>query len=246
MRWKLSMLNTKFKSTESVDLINGDTISFLLVKKYRRSIGLKITKDGLIVHAPIFVSKKYIKTVIISKQKWIESKLNLINIKSLPFTIKNGQEFNLLGKKITLQLSEGPKKIYLENNACFLAFNDLTKQDKLKKYFIVWLKEYSLNYFKERVRFYSINNNLIPKKVLLSSAKTKWGSCNNKKEIRLNWRLIQSTEHIVDYVICHELSHLKFMNHSQQFWGLVNEIFPDYKKTQAQLKLIGFQLYQLD
>ena len=56
MRWKLSMLNTKFKSTESVDLINGDTISFLLVKKYRRSIGLKITKDGLIVHAPIFVS----------------------------------------------------------------------------------------------------------------------------------------------------------------------------------------------
>ena len=96
------------------------------------------------------------------------------------------------------------------------------------------------------MRFYSINNNLIPKKVLLSSAKTKWGSCNNKKEIRLNWRLIQSTEHIVDYVICHELSHLKFMNHSQQFWSLVSEIFPDFKQTQTQLKLIGFQLYQLD
>ena len=63
---------------------------------------------------------------------------------------------------------------------------------------------------------------------------------------RLNWRLIQSTEHIVDYVICHELSHLKFMNHSQQFWSLVSEIFPDFKQTQTQLKLIGFQLYQLD
>jgi|TARA_B110000971_G_scaffold2026_1_gene2268 predicted metal-dependent hydrolase len=240
------MLNAKFESTESIDLINGDTISYLLIKKYRRSIGLKITRDGLIVHAPIFVSKKHIKTVIISKQKWIESKLNLIKIKAPPFTIKTGQEFNLLGKKIILQLSEGRKGIFLQNNSCLLSFNDLNNQDKLKKYFIGWLKEYTLNYLMKRVDFYSENNNLLPKKVLLSNAKTKWGSCNSNKEVRLNWRLILSTEHIVDYVICHELSHLKFMNHSQQFWDLVGEIFPDYKEAQTQLKLIGFQLYQLD
>jgi len=246
MRWILSMLNAKFESIEFIDLINGDTISYLLIKKYRRSIGLKITRDGLIVHAPIFVSKNHIKTVIISKQKWIESKLNLIKIKAPPFTIKTGQEFNLLGKKITLQLSVGQKKIRLQNNSCFFSFTDLSKQDKLKKYFIDWLKEYTQNYFKKRVDFYSINNNLFPKKVLLSNAKNKWGSCNSKEEVRLNWRLILSTEYIVDYVICHELSHLKFMNHSQQFWSLVGEIFPDYKEAQTQLKLIGFQLYQLD
>ena len=240
------MLNAKFESTESIDLINGDTISYLLIKKYRRSIGLKITRDGLIVHAPIFVSKKHIKTVIISKQKWIESKLNLIKIKAPPFSIKTGQEFNLLGKKIILQLSEGQKKIRLQNNSCFLSFTDLSKQDKLKEYFIGWLKEYTHNHFKKRVDFYSINSNLSPKKVLLSNAKNKWGSCNSRAEVRFNWRLILSTEHIVDYVICHELSHLKFMNHSQQFWGLVGEIFPDYKEAQRQLKLIGFQLYELD
>ena len=240
------MLNAKFESTESIDLINGDTISYLLIKKYRRSIGLKITRDGLIVHAPIFVSKKHIKTVIISKQKWIESKLNLIKIKALPFSIKTGQEFNLLGKKIILQLSEGQKKIRLQNNSCFLSFTDLSKQDKLKEYFIGWLKEYTHNHFKKRVDFYSINSNLSPKKVLLSNAKNKWGSCNSRAEVRFNWRLILSTEHIVDYVICHELSHLKFMNHSQQFWGLVGEIFPDYKEAQRQLKLIGFRLYELD
>ena len=240
------MLNAKFESTESIDLINGDTINYLLIKKYRRSIGLKITRDGLIVHAPIFVSKKHIKTVIISKQKWIESKLNLIKIKAPPFSIKTGQEFNLLGKKIILQLSEGQKKIRLQNNSCFLSFTDLSKQDKLKEYFIGWLKEYTHNHFKKRVDFYSINSNLSPKKVLLSNAKNKWGSCNSRAEVRFNWRLILSTEHIVDYVICHELSHLKFMNHSQQFWGLVGEIFPDYKEAQRQLKLIGFQLYELD
>ena len=84
----------------------------------------------------LFVSKKHIKTVIISKQKWIESKLNLIKIKALPFSIKTGQEFNLLGKKIILQLSEGQKKIRLQNNSCFLSFTDLSKQDKLKEYFM--------------------------------------------------------------------------------------------------------------
>ena len=240
------MFDVKFKSTESINLINGKTISYLLIKKNRRSIGLKITKDGLIVHAPIFSSKKYVKTVIIAKQKWIVSKLNLIKIEVPPFIIKTGQEFNLLGKKITLQLSEGQKKIYIQDNSCFLSFEDLSKHDKLKKYFISWLKEFTLNYFKKRVDFYSIDYNLLPKKVLLSNAKTKWGSCNSKREVRLNWRLIQSTEDIVDYVICHELSHLKFMNHSKQFWGLVSEIFPGYKETQTQLKIIGFQLYQLD
>ena len=240
------MLNIKFESTESIDFISGNTISYLLIKKYRRSIGLKITKDGLIVHAPIFLSKKNIKIAITSKQKWIESKLKLIKMNASPFTIKTGQEFNLLGKKIILQLSEGQKKIRLQNNSCFLSFTDLSKQDKLKEYFIGWLKEYTHNHFKKRVDFYSINSNLSPKKVLLSNAKNKWGSCNSRAEVRFNWRLILSTEHIVDYVICHELSHLKFMNHSQQFWGLVGEIFPDYKKAQRQLKLIGFRLYELD
>jgi len=70
--------------------------------------------------------------------------------------------------------------------------------------------------------------------------------CNHKKEIRLNWRLIQSSPFIIDYVICHELSHLKYMNHSKQFWGLVEEIFPQYKDAQKQLKLTGLLLYQLD
>jgi len=240
------MLNIKFESTESIDFISGNTISYLLIKKYRRSIGLKITKDGLIVHAPIFLSKKNIKIAITSKQKWIESKLKLIKMNASPFTIKTGQEFNLLGKKITLQLSEGQKNVYIQNNSCFLSFGDLSKHDKLKRYFIAWLKEYALNYFKKRVDFYSTDNNLLPRKILLSNAKTKWGSCNSKREIRINWRLIQSTENIVNYVICHELSHLKFMNHSQQFWDLVGEISPDYKETQTQLKLIGLQLYQLD
>ena len=209
------MLKAQFKSTESIDLFDGSSISYLLIRKYRRSIGLRITKNGLIVNAPIFVSKNHIKKVIFSKEKWIKSKLNLIKIKVPLFSLKNCHEFNLLGEKVIFRVTEGENKIYLQNNSCFISFN-------------------------------SKKNNLFPNKVLLSNAKTKWGSCNSKKEVRLNWRLIQSSATIIDYVICHELSHLKFMDHSQQFWSLVGEIFPSYKETQKQLKLVGFQLYHLD
>ena len=240
------MLKAQFKSTESIDLLDGSSISYLLIRKYRRSIGLRITKSGLIVNAPIFVSKNYIKKVIFSKEQWIKSKLNLIKIKVPPFSLKNCHEFNLLGKKVIFKITEGENKIYLQNNSCFISFNDIRKEDKLKKYFIDWLKKYALDYFMKRVSFYSKKNNLFPNKVLLSNAKMKWGSCNSKKEVRLNWRLIQSSATIIDYVICHELSHLKFMDHSQQFWSLVEEIFPSYKETQKQLKLVGFQLYHLD
>ena len=240
------MFKAQFKSTESIDLLDGNSISYLLIRKYRRSISLRITKDGLIVNAPILVSKIHIKKIIISKEKWIKSKLNLIKMKAPPFTLRNGHKFNLLGKIVRFKITEGKKKIYLQNNSCFISFNAISKEDKLKKYFIDWLKEYALDYFIIRVNFHSKKNNLFPNKVLLSNAKTKWGSCNNKKEVRLNWRLIQSSASIIDYVICHELSHLKFMDHSQQFWSLVGEIFPSYKETKKQLKLVGFQLYHLD
>jgi predicted metal-dependent hydrolase len=240
------MLKAQFKSTETIDLLDGNSISYLLIRKYRRSIGLRITKDGLIVNAPILVSKSHVKKIIISKEKWIKSKLNLIKMKIPPFTLRNGHEFNLLGEKFTFKITEGKKKIYLQNNSCFISFDAISKEDKLKEYFIDWLKEYALDFFIKRVNFHSKKNNLFPNKVLLSNAKTKWGSCNNKKEVRLNWRLIQSSAPIIDYVICHELSHLKFMDHSQQFWSLVSEIFPGYKETQKQLKLVGFQLYHLD
>jgi hypothetical protein len=89
-------------------------------------------------------------------------------------------------------------------------------------------------------------NNLKVQATLISNAKTRWGSCNTRKEIRLNWRLIQSPQYVIDYVICHELSHLKFMNHSSDFWQQVQLLFPNYKKAELYLKENGFKLHRID
>ena len=113
----------------------------------------------------------------------------------------------------------------------------------LKKNFLIWIKIYALKYFTERVENLCKKNNLKVQATLISNAKTRWGSCNTKKEIRLNWRLIQSPQYVIDYVICHELSHLKFMNHSSGFWQQVQLLFPNYKKAELYLKENGFKLH---
>ena len=85
-----------------------------------------------------------------------------------------------------------------------------------------------------------------PSSIQLTNAKTKWGSCSNNKNIRLSWRLIQTSSGIIDYVICHELAHLKHMNHSKLFWHEVERIFPEYKIYKKQLKDQALSLFTLD
>jgi predicted metal-dependent hydrolase len=81
-------------------------------------------------------------------------------------------------------------------------------------------------------------------RLFLSSARTRWGSCNAKREVRLNWRLIQAAQPTIDYVVVHELAHLIEMNHSRRFWKLVASVCPHYRKACAELNRMG--LYYMD
>ena len=97
--------------------------------------------------------------------------------------------------------------------------------------------------FVRRVEVFSVKLNVHPSSVYLSNAKSRWGSCNSKREIRLNWRLIQAPPHIINYVICHELAHLKEMNHSNRFWEEVEKVLPEYRSSEKELKTLSSDLY---
>ena len=73
----------------------------------------------------------------------------------------------------------------------------------------------------------------------LSAARTRWGSCSLRSGIRLNWRLIHFPADTVDYVVAHELAHLREMNHSPRFWAVVGEIYPDYQAARDELKRLA-------
>lgn len=77
---------------------------------------------------------------------------------------------------------------------------------------------------------------LIPRKIRIRDIKYAWGSCSNNKNITINKKLISYSELAIRYVILHELCHLKYMNHSKNFWDLVQKYMPEYKKAKAELK----------
>ena len=192
------------------------------------------------------MSNHKINLLLEKKSKWIQKKLLLTTHKEEPFDIRTGEKFKIFDKEIFITLKQGVNNISIEDDRCILSFKNLSEQQKIKKFFLSWIKKYALKYFSQRVKNLCIKNNLKVQAILLSNAKTRWGTCNSKKEIRLNWRLIQSPQYVIDYVICHELSHLKFMNHSNNFWQQVQLLFPNYKEAELYLKENGFKLYRID
>ena len=232
--------------TQQLKLHDGSSINYELIKKNRRTISLKITPKGLVVNAPILMTNYKIDQLLQKKSKWIQKKLLLISFNEEPFEIQDGVKFKILDKELVVTLKVGVNNISIDGNRFFIDFKNLSDHHKLKKFFLIWIKIYALKYFSERVESLCKKNNLNVKATLLSNAKTRWGTCNSRKEIRLNWRLIQAPPFVIDYVICHELSHLKFMNHSSDFWQQVQLLFPDYKQAELHLKENGFKLYRID
>lgn len=241
------MFNFNKKKLVRLTLINNESLDYQLIKKSKKTLSLKISENGLVVSAPLFMSEKKINQLVISKIKWIKKKLELIEPQKNKLFIKNRASFDLLGKEIKITLLDGNNKIeWVDEKNLKIFFKDQDDQKKLKTFFIKWLREIALDYFSQRAyeisKLYAIPSNSI----LLSNAKSRWGTCNSKTEVRINWRLIQADPYVIDYVICHEFAHLTHMNHSRNFWNLVEKLCPNYKLAENYLKNKGFNLYLID
>jgi len=100
---------------------------------------------------------------------------------------------------------------------------------------VQWYRRHAAPHFAERVQHFSARLEVTTPRVLLSSARTRWGSCNAAGEVRLNWRLMQAASPVIDYVVAHEVAHLKVLSHSTRFWRTVQRIYPDYEAAKAEL-----------
>lgn len=96
---------------------------------------------------------------------------------------------------------------------------------------------------KERTEYYGSKIGYLPNKITVKSQRTLWGSCSSKKNINYNYRLIMAPINIIDYIVVHELCHLSHMNHSKDFWNMVEGIIGDYKERRNWLKENGSKLF---
>ena len=235
-------------SQQRIVLPNGEYIDYHLERTQRRTIGLKISAQGLVVHAPKRLSLTQLEHALKDKADWICKKLLAQRENAIaPVTWQDGEKLLLLGNEIALQVTENArnKAPDYQPGVLLIALNHPQDQELVARKTIQWYHKQALSDFSRRLALFAAKLGVITPQLFLSNAKSRWGSCNSKQEIRLNWRLIQAPPHIINYVICHELAHLKEMNHSRKFWAIVEKIYPEYLQAEKDLKQWGSKLYAI-
>lgn len=214
-----------------------------LIRSHRKTIGLQITNDArLIVRAPYLASENYIQKLIQRKESWIKAKQEYFSQRQNKALIRKflpGEEFLYLGQSYPLILYENlPKAIVLDRALMISPLVLGNARDHIEN----WYKNQALEYITQKVTYYIQMTGLKYQSIRINSAATRWGSCGYKDTLNFTWRLIMAPARVVDYVIIHELMHLKQKNHSRQFWAEVARMIPDYKQDEHWLKNNGHLL----
>lgn len=225
-------------------LIQDYLLEYDLQRSKRRSIGFLISEDGLRITAPRWVTIADIETAIQEKQAWILRKLTERRERTQrqlepSMHWRDGAKLPYLGGEITLRIAPASVSgTHFEADRAELVISlpvDAGEQ-QLKDRVQAWLQQEAKRIFNERLPVFAEKLNVRYQSMSLSSASTRWGSCTSQGRIRLNWRLIHFSPMIIDYVVAHELAHLREMNHSPRFWATVQSVFPDFETARHTLR----------
>jgi predicted metal-dependent hydrolase len=219
----------------------GQMVSYRLERRQRRTIGLSIDMHGLSVTAPSRASDQAIELVLRDKQRWIATKLLQLREQkaqlSLPSVWEDGACFPYLGSPLHIRLDPAhANELKPVSSTLELRLPRYAMGHTVEACVQAWVRKQACGIFTRRLDHYASKLHLTYTGLSLSSAKTRWGSCSNTGHIRLSWRLIYFSLSIIDYVVAHELAHLKEMNHGPKFWETVSLLLPEYSQARAALK----------
>lgn len=187
----------------------------------------------LLVTSPYGFPEEEIQQLILKKQDWILKKYQLLEAQPKPKVLKftSGEELTFLGEVLTLKLIAGFEKGVVRNENILYA-----PTEKTKKLVLEWFQQQALKKIQERVEHYSQKLGVKAKSVSIKNYKARWGACSSKGNLILNWQIITFKPEILDYVVAHEICHLKEMNHSARFYQHLKFLGFERKKYHAQMR----------
>ena len=219
----------------------------LIVRTKRRTLSLTINKKGeLIVRAPKRLPIYEIMKFIDEKEKWIEGKQkNIFSSRLENEEVENYNKIFFLGKKYNIIRLSGTKQIELTDDALICPTN--LDENGFKKIIIKWVQKNACEIIKNRIEYFARLTQIDYKKLILNNSKTRWGSCDSNGLIKINFRVVMLPHDIIDYIIVHELCHVLQMNHSAEFYKLIECVLPSYKILKKKLKNYDYllELYRL-
>jgi predicted metal-dependent hydrolase len=228
-------------------------VAYAFRRAKRRTIGMVIGPDGLEVSAPRWVTVGEIESTLHEKADWIVRKLvemqehqrrlgeariqwrDRVVLRYLGASLQVVLDSSAALKKNSAQLetlgNESPASFVLRIGLPITA-----SPEQIRDATQAWLMRRAKELFAERLDYFAPRLGVAWKRLSLSSAPTRWGTASADGAIRLNWRLIHHKLDVIDYVVAHELSHLKVMDHSPQFWDTVKSVMPDYPERRRVLR----------
>ena len=228
-------------------------VAYAFRRAKRRTIGMVIGPDGLEVSAPRWVTVGEIESILHEKADWIVRKLvemqeHQRRLGEARIQWRDGVVLRYLGAslQVVLDSSAALKKnsaqletLGDESAASFVLRIGLpitASPEQIRDATQAWLMRRAKELFAERLDHFAPQLGVAWKRLSLSSASTRWGTASADGAIRLNWRLIHHKLEVIDYVVAHELSHLRVMDHSPQFWDTVKSVMPDYPARRRVLR----------
>ena len=222
--------------------LEGKHITYTLKRcNKRRSIGLRIDDQGLTVSVPTRSSEKWLRSVLKDKARWVIGRLDGWQRSSqIELRWIDGEVIPYLGEVLSLRVVPSlfsTMAVQRDKQLCVFV-GDCSESACVEQEVVRWYQHEACQLFVARAAYYASLLNVMPRVVKLSSAKTQWGSCTAQGVVRLNYQLIKLPLSLIDYVVVHELAHLREMNHSVRFWDVVETVCPDYVRLRNELKSI--------
>ena len=226
-------------------------VAYALKRARRRSIGFIVGVEGLSVNAPKWVGIGDIEAALLEKATWILKKLREQQergqrLQAAKVDWRDGTGIPFLGETVIVVLDPRTTGAVLNTDATSLpgvprltlhvGLPHTAAPEQIRDAVQSWLQRQAKRVFEERCRLFTERLGVRYTRLSLSSAQTRWGSASADGSIRLNWRLIHFALHTIDYVVAHELAHLREMNHSPRFWDVVRSVVPDYEMARGVLK----------
>ncbi|HEY6510660.1 MAG TPA: SprT family zinc-dependent metalloprotease [Burkholderiaceae bacterium] len=231
-------------------VLQGQRVAYEFRIARRRSIGFSVGLEGLSVRAPRWVRRADVDEALHERADWILDKLaeqreRAQRLQAARVVWREGASIPFLGEPVVLVIDPRVAGAVLDADAAGLpglprrvlrvGLPHDAGAEQLREAVQSWLQRQALRVFKERSAHFAPRLGVRVRRLSLSSAATRWGSASADGAIWLHWRLIHFTLPVIDYVVAHELAHLREMNHSRAFWEVVRSVVPDYQRARRTL-----------
>ena len=238
-------------ATETSEITFGDTrLSYAIRRSPRRKKTVSVSVDpngDVLLDAPQHLPTTRLDALVRRKARWIVQRIRRVQSKGAalsPREFVSGESVLYLGRHYRLKVHPRvTEEAKLRGGWLHVSASQGARQaTQVRESVVSWLRGHAAKRLSERVNKWQSKASVPMPRVMIADQQKRWGSCDNRGTIRLNWRIIQAPMRLVDYVVVQELVHLRHRGHGRDYWQAVGKVMPDYERRREDLRQLGLRL----